>query len=53
MNSLVRWVIGWTERFARHLQCVAPLFVGIVVSWVLMWSGSKERSNADAIGQQP
>jgi hypothetical protein len=33
MNSLFRWLIGWPERVAQHLQWVAPLFARIVVGF--------------------
>ena len=49
MNSLVRWLIGWPERVAQHLQWVAPLFARIVVGWVFMWSGWGKLQNLPAI----
>jgi len=49
MNSLIRWLIGWPERVAQHLQWVAPLFARIVVGWVFMWSGWGKLQNLPAI----
>jgi putative oxidoreductase len=49
MNSMVRWLIGWPERVAQHLQWVAPLFARIVVGWVFMWSGWGKLQNLPAI----
>src|SRR5258705_4949837 len=49
MNSLIRWLIGWPERVAQHLQWVAPLFARIVVGWVFMWSGWGKLQNLQAI----
>src|SRR5882762_3544794 len=49
MNSLVRWLIGWPERVAQHLQWVAPLFARVVVGWVFMWSGWGKLQNLPAI----
>jgi putative oxidoreductase len=49
MNSLVRWLIGWPERVAQHLQWVAPLFARIVVGWVFMWSGWGKLQNLPAV----
>ena len=49
MNSLVRWLIGWPERVAQHLQWVAPLFARVVVGWVFMWSGWGKLHNLPAI----
>jgi uncharacterized membrane protein YphA (DoxX/SURF4 family) len=40
-----RWLIGWPDRVARHLQYVVPLFVRIVLSWVFMWSGWSKLQN--------
>lgn len=39
MNYLVRLLIDWPARVARHLQWLAPLFARIVVGWVFLWTG--------------
>jgi putative oxidoreductase len=49
MNPLVRWLIGWPERAAQHLQWVAPLFARVVVGWVFMWSGWGKLQNLPAV----
>jgi hypothetical protein len=49
MHSLARWLIGWPERVAQHLQWVAPLFARLVVGWVFMWSGWGKLQNLPAI----
>src|ERR1700722_20518301 len=49
MNSLVRWLIGWPERVAQHLQWVAPLFARVVVGWVFLWSGWGKLQNLPAV----
>jgi putative oxidoreductase len=49
MNSLIRWLIAWPERVARHLQWFAPLFARIVVGWVFMLSGWGKLQNLPAV----
>src|SRR5260221_6424357 len=49
MKTLVRWLIGWTERVSQLLQWAAPLFGRIVVGWVFMWSGWGKLQNLPAI----
>jgi hypothetical protein len=46
MNSLVRWLIGWPERVAQHLQWVAPPFARVVVGWVFMEEMTQEECGA-------
>ncbi len=39
MNRIVDALIGWPQRVASHLACLAPLFARVVVGWVFLWSG--------------
>jgi putative oxidoreductase len=39
MKFLVRSLIDWPQRVARHLDWLAPLFARVVVGWVFMWTG--------------
>jgi len=39
MSLIVRSLLDWPERVARHLTWLAPLFARIVVGWVFLWSG--------------
>lgn len=39
MRLLLDWLVGWPERFSRHLTWLGPLFARITVGWVFLWSG--------------
>jgi putative oxidoreductase len=39
MQFLIRCLIEWPARVARHLHAFGPLFARIVVGWVFLWSG--------------
>ena len=45
MSFVVRWLIDWPERVARHLAWLAPLFARITVGWVFLWSGWGKLNN--------
>ena len=45
MTFIVRWLIDWPERVARHLTWLAPLFARITVGWVFLWSGWGKLNN--------
>ena len=39
MSAVIDALIGWPERVARHLDCLAPLFARITVGYVFMLTG--------------
>ncbi len=45
MTFVVRWLIDWPARVARHLAWLAPLFARITVGWVFLWSGWGKLNN--------
>ncbi len=45
MNLIVRSLLDWPERVARHLGWLAPLFARIAVGWVFLWSGWGKLNN--------
>jgi putative oxidoreductase len=45
MKFLVRYLIDWPDRVARHLTWLAPLFARITVGWVFLWSGWGKLNN--------
>src|SRR5882762_10216042 len=45
MRRLINWLIVWPEQVAAHLMWLGPLFAGIVVGWVFLWSGWGKLTN--------